>query len=172
MAKLVSLREFARQQGVSLKAVQKAINSGRIRLETRGGKKGLDPEVAALEWEESTDPAKQRKEDASPSQSSAASRVYADSRAAKESYAARMAELDYKEKAGSLASVDKVKLGAFQTARIVRDGLQGMSARISGKLAAESDPVKVQIILDEEINRALMELVREGREKTGVTDAG
>ncbi len=175
MAKLVSLREFARIRGVSLKAVQKAIESGRITVEKENGLKGIDPDKANDDWDSSTDPAKQTTAtrngghgpEAAPQ--TVASRVYADSRAAKESFAAKMAKLEYELRAGSLAEVSKVNLAAFQAGRIVRDYLSGMSARIAGKLAAETDPVKVQIILDAEINRALIELARQGREKTGVT---
>lgn len=154
-------------RGVRLSAVQKAIASGRIKKETRGGKAGIDPETAGPDWDASTDPSQQRKEQPTPN---VASRVFAESRAAKESFAAKMAKLEYEMKSGTLAQVDKVKLGAFQSGRIVRDYLSGMSARIAGKLAAETDPVKIQIILDAEINKSLIELARQGREKTGVID--
>src|SRR5665213_1171051 len=129
MAKLVSLRAFAEMRGVNLNAVQKAIASGRIKKETRGGKTGIDPETAGPDWDASTDPSKQRDEPPS-AKASLSSRVCADSRAAKESFAAKVAKLDYEHKACLLAEVSKVSLGAFNAGRIVRDYLTQMSARI------------------------------------------
>lgn len=53
----VSLREFARQRGVSLAAVQKAIATGRIHKLPDGK---IDPKAAGAEWDANTSKAQQR----------------------------------------------------------------------------------------------------------------
>lgn len=58
---MISLRKFAKQRGVALAAVQKAIASGRISAESiernaKGRICGIDPERANREWDEHTDP--------------------------------------------------------------------------------------------------------------------
>ncbi len=62
---LVTLREYARLRGVTLKAVQKAVNSGRISIakeEKHGNQvwKFVDPDQADSEWNENTDLEQQR----------------------------------------------------------------------------------------------------------------
>jgi hypothetical protein len=59
VADYVSLREFARRQGVTLGAVQKAIASGRVtavRRDEAGRLTGVEPELAAEQWGRNTDP--------------------------------------------------------------------------------------------------------------------
>ncbi len=57
----VSRREYARLRGVSESAVRKAIASGRISVEADGS---IDPERADRQWDERTDPSRQRGEHA------------------------------------------------------------------------------------------------------------
>ena len=57
----VSRREYARLRGVSESAVRKAIQTGRISVEPDGT---IDPVRADREWDERTDPARQRGEHA------------------------------------------------------------------------------------------------------------
>jgi len=80
------------------------------------------------------------------------------SRAVKSLYEARMAKIEFEEKAGTLVKADAVKVEAFKKARQVRDALLTMPERISGQLAAETDPHKCHQMLTAEITAALMEL--------------
>jgi hypothetical protein len=57
----VSRREYARLRGVSESAVRKAIAAGRITVEPDGT---IDPEKADRQWDERTDPTRQRGEHA------------------------------------------------------------------------------------------------------------
>lgn len=60
MQAFVSLREFARQRGVTLAAVQKAIESGRVtavRRSESGRLKGIDLIAGTEQWNARTDPA-------------------------------------------------------------------------------------------------------------------
>lgn len=61
MADWVSLREFARRQGVTLQAVQKAIATHRIsaaavQREDSGRLRAVDADQAAIDWHRNTDP--------------------------------------------------------------------------------------------------------------------
>lgn len=57
---LMGYREYARHRGCTLKAVQKAIKAGRIKLVLAdGNKERIDSEQADADWVENTDPAKQ-----------------------------------------------------------------------------------------------------------------
>ena len=60
MGKKVSMREYARQRGVHLNAVQTAVKTGRIH-KTDDGK--IDVDAANKEWFMNTDPAKSHKTD-------------------------------------------------------------------------------------------------------------
>jgi hypothetical protein len=53
----ISRREYARLRGVSESAVRKAIQTGRISVAADGT---IDPAVADRQWDERTDPARQR----------------------------------------------------------------------------------------------------------------
>jgi hypothetical protein len=55
----ISLREFARRRGVDLRAVQKAIESGRVtavRRDERGRLVGIEVAAATMQWDMNTDP--------------------------------------------------------------------------------------------------------------------
>ncbi|MDZ4678408.1 MAG: hypothetical protein SGI74_12965 [Oligoflexia bacterium] len=126
----------------------------------KDGNPKINPITADKEWEQTTDPSKQRNnegEDSSSSQS------YLKARAVRETYQARIAKLEFEEKTGKLIDAEKVKLEAFEVARIVRDALLNIPNRISNELAGEPDPVKVHKLLSQEITRALEELVRANR---------
>jgi hypothetical protein len=56
---LMGYREYARHRGCALRAVQKAIEAGRIKVVEIDGKARIDSEQADREWTENTDPAKQ-----------------------------------------------------------------------------------------------------------------
>lgn len=85
---------------------------------------------------------------------------YAQSRAIREAYAARMAKLEFEEKSGRLIGVDKVKVEAFKVARTVRDAILNIPDRISNELASfAGDPGRVHQRLTEELVLALEELV-------------
>jgi len=80
---------------------------------------------------------------------------YAQSRAVREAYQARLAKLDYEQRSGKLVEVDKVKASAFRTARTVRDGLLNLPDRVAHELAHETDPARVHLRLSKEIRTVL-----------------
>jgi hypothetical protein len=63
MANLLGIRAYARRRGVSHTAVQKAVNSGRLKdsvCRDRQGQIRIDADVADREWGDNTDKAQQR----------------------------------------------------------------------------------------------------------------
>jgi hypothetical protein len=56
---LMGYREYARHRACTLRAVQKAIEAGRIKLVDDNGKSWIDSEQADRDWTDNTDPAKQ-----------------------------------------------------------------------------------------------------------------
>lgn len=67
----------------------------------------------------------------------------------------RKAWLENQQKEGRLVDRSVVAKEAFEADRIIREGLFNMSARISGKLAAETDPARLAILLDAAVRECL-----------------
>jgi hypothetical protein len=165
----VSLRAYAKHRGVTLKAVQKAIQSGRIRT-TGDGK--IDVEQADADWKRNTGPRQSsiasssppprrspapppelpRQDVAGPGQLD-----YARARAVRENYLARLAKIEYEERSGKLVSRDEVQVAAFNKFRTFRDGMLNIPDRVSAMVAAEPDASKVHAALTTEIRKALLE---------------
>jgi len=165
---VVSLRAYAKHRGVTLKAVQKAIQSGRIRT-TSDGK--IDVDRADADWVRNTGPrqasiassspaprrAQTPAESPRPEPAAAGPLDYARARAVRENYLARLAKIEFEERSGKLVSRDEVQVAAFNKFRTFRDGMLNIPDRVAAVLAAESDPVRVHEILATEIRKALLE---------------
>ena len=151
----LSLRAYARHRGVSLAAVQKAIQTGRIQT-TPAGK--IDVEQADQDWERNTNygptPATGDAPVSGPS--------YAQSRAIREAYLVRLAKIEYEERLGKLISRDEVQVAAFNKFRMFRDGMLNIPDRVAAVLAAESDTHQVHEMLAVEIRKALNEFTDGG----------
>lgn len=80
---------------------------------------------------------------------------YAQSRAIREAYQARLAKLEYEERAGKLVSIDAVKVEAFKVHRQVRDAMLNIPDRCAAQLSVINDPIEVHSFLLAEINAAL-----------------
>ncbi len=162
MSKGLSITAYARHRGVSHVAVLKAIKAGRIEKEADGT---IDPVKADAAWERNTNQAQQRKatkqSETSRNDVEAEAPVgppivnsgpnFAQSRAIKEAYNARLAKLSYEEKSGALVRTDNVKVAWFNTLRVVRDRTLNLPDRLAPILAAETDPKVVREMLEEEL---------------------
>lgn len=168
----VGVREYARLRNVAPEAVNKAIKSGRLNASITRDKRGwprIDPEIADQEWGEFTHPThggdRRKKPDQEDEQviprAGNAAQTFAQSRAVKEAYLARLAKLEFEEKSGRLVNADGMKNEAFKLARIVRDAILNIPDRISAELAAETEPFKVHTRLTEELRVALEALAAE-----------
>ena len=140
----LSLRAYAKHRGVTLKAVQKAIESGRIHT-TSDGK--LDVSQADAEWARNTGP-KARRTVAQPApaapqpeqfrpEPAAGVLDYARARAIIANYEARLIKLDYEERLKKLVNADEVSVAAFNLFRMFRDRMLNIPDRVSGALIAE-----------------------------------
>jgi hypothetical protein len=159
---LVSLRQYAKHRAVSHTAVEKAVKQGRIKL-TEGK---IDVEAADRDWSRNSSPVnapKPRSHTAAVANGPTSGPTYAQSRAVRELYLARLAKIEFEERASKLVSRDEVTVAAFTTARTVRDNLLNIPDRVAAMLAAEDDPTRVHEILSEEIRKALIELSRDHR---------
>jgi hypothetical protein len=181
----MSLRAYARHRGVSLRAVQKALASGRISARSDGR---LDAHVADANWVRNTAPRplpasalvnKRAKKPATPAASPQSTHHHAEprtaaresndppklesgleyskARAVRESYLARMAKIDFEERSAKLVSADEVKVAAFNRFRQFRDGVLNIPDRLAAVLAAETDPSRVHAALATEIRKVLLE---------------
>ena len=160
----MNVSAYARHRGVSHVAVLKAIKTGRIAKEPDGT---IDPAKADAGWSRNTSPAQQRK----PAKEKTASErpaepppnpvgvnsgpSYAQSRAIKEAYNARLAKLEYEEKSGILIRTDTVKVSWFNVLRVLRDRTLNLPDRLAPILAAEMDPKQVRELLDTELRQIL-----------------
>ena len=185
----MSLRAYARHRGVSLRAVQKALASGRISARKDGR---VDADVADANWERNTAPRPRpaskpvnktaSKEVASPASPQSARHhsdpprrepaepprlesglEYSKARAVRESYLARLAKIDFEERTEKLVSRDEMQVAAFSRFRMFRDGMLNIPDRLAAVLAAETDPRHVHELLATEIRKALTEFADANR---------
>jgi pyruvate/2-oxoglutarate dehydrogenase complex dihydrolipoamide acyltransferase (E2) component len=179
----MSLRAYARHRGVSLRAVQKALQSGRISAREDGR---LDAPAADANWARNTAPRPQPAAGprqptnltkvANPAPSSpsvhhphTASRQpneapklesgleYSKARAVRETYMARLAKIDFEERTEKLVSADEVRVASFNRFRQFRDGMLNIPDRLAAVLAAEANARRVHELLANEIRKALQE---------------
>ena len=183
-AEPMSLRAYARHRGVSLRAVQKALASGRISTRADGR---LDADVADANWARNTAPrplpasTPPKKRANKPATSAASPQSahhhaeprpairepdpprlesgleYSKARAVRESYLARLAKIDFEERSAKLVSADEAKVAAFNRFRQFRDGVLNIPDRLAAVLAAETDPSRVHATLATEIRKVLLE---------------
>lgn len=185
----MSLRAYARHRGVSLRAVQKALASGRIAAREDGR---LDADVADRNWARNTAPRPRPaskpvsrvpiKEVASPASPQSSHHhsdpprreppeppklesglEYSKARAVRESYLARLAKIDFEERTEKLVSRDEIQVAAFNRYRTFRDGMLNIPDRLAAVLAAEADPRQVHELLSTEIRKALTEFADANR---------
>ncbi|WP_419835375.1 hypothetical protein [Endozoicomonas atrinae] len=159
--KLLSQSEFARRQGWSRQYVGKLVKSGKITLVN--GK--VDPEQAQAAIKAQSEPSTELRAKsqsgtilpASPTDSRQAV-DFVTARTMREAFKAKMAKMEYEEKAGKLTDASKVREEAFRAGRIVRDSLLGIPDRLSDVLAAENDPAQVRQLLMGEFENILQAL--------------
>lgn len=80
---------------------------------------------------------------------------FIESQARREMFKANLTELEYLEQVGKLIPAEQVDREWFELARLVRDTMLNIPARIADQLAHETDQRKVQDMLEAEIYQAL-----------------
>lgn len=164
----ITITEYARRKGCSRTAVYKAIAAGRIDkgLIVEGENKFIDPDVADAEWVRNHNPAYERTtksggktvnvEKTEEQQPTIAPNNEATLAAAKRAHAvfkAKMAELEYKEKLGTLVDKKQVYDSLFAFGKELRTAVLGVPERvIDGILAADNRHDAFSILYDELVN--------------------
>ncbi len=87
---------------------------------------------------------------------------FIESQARREMFKANLTELEYLEQVGMLIPAEQVDREWFELARLVRDTMLNIPARIADQLAQETDQRKVQDMLEAEIYQALESIVDNG----------
>jgi hypothetical protein len=159
MGKLLSVNAFSKLVDVSHTAVAKAIKSGRLLrsvvLKDDGSIKGIDPELGLEEWSENSpgvvSPKTKALNDEDLPLPSGLS--YADARAVREVYQARLAKLLYEEKMGRLVDAENAEKEFFELGRTVRNSVLTVPDRYGHELAAETDVNR----FTEKLTRVLIE---------------
>ena len=150
----ISMRAYAQQRGVSHEAVRKAIASGRIHPEPDGS---IDPIKADAQWDRHT-------RTVPPPQTSDDTRGvdYYKARAVSETYAARLAKLEFEERSEKLVSKADTDTLFFTLARQLRDRLQQIPNKVAPEIVAlvvaKPDVRGVADLLEASIREALSEL--------------
>jgi hypothetical protein len=82
-----------------------------------------------------------------------------EARKKKEYWLGKQAELKYRKESGEYIEKDVVEREAFNTARLLRDKLMSIGDRVSPLVAAQSDRFVCKQIIDDEIYRALNDVI-------------
>ncbi len=163
----ISSTALAKKLGVSDRRIRDGVRDGLLSESvtiTKHGKQNrykFNEELALKEWADNIDPAKQRdpeKAAETRSMNGPGGSNYQKAKGIKEYYAAKLAELDYQQKAGKLVSADRVKAESFKIGRRVRDSLLGVPERIAAEIAVMDDPRQISIYVKEQLALALKDL--------------
>ena len=131
----ISLRAYARHRGCVHTTVRKALERGWIvALRREGGRVLLDSDDCDARWAAAQGQAEQRTEQRQRERSEA-SHAFANARAVREGYRARMAGLEHDVATGKLVDADDVKVAAFNRARAARDALMAIPDRVAPAIA-------------------------------------
>jgi hypothetical protein len=166
-----SLRAYARHRGCTLRAVQKAVESKRISL--TGGK--VDFEQADRDWQKNTfvgaslgQQAKTKPVPIAPVQRTGPdpNQQYLAARAAKETFLAKKAQLEYEQQAGKLMETQKGSEYASSFSQLIKDHLLALPDRLAPILAAVDDAEAARKILIGDVGVVLKKLNK------AISDAG
>lgn len=175
MGKMMGLREYARHReasglpGTTLRAVQKAVESGRIStIPDAKGKTKIDPAVADIQWSNNTDPDQSARANAgrritlggTGHSESNEQNAYWDARTRREIAEASKAELELEEMAGNLVDKDGTRRAAFEVGRVLRDMILAVPTKLAGELSALSDTRAIEARMREELRKPLDQMAR------------
>lgn len=196
MSDLMGRNEYARHRGCAPNAVKKAEDDGRIAAAVVRDEQGvfvaIKWQLADQLWAQNTDPAEAARTrpaaiapvqqeilpsaDAPapgtepPAPTSTDQADYLASRAKRENFQAKTAELEYLQAIGELVPAGEAREVAFRRYRTLRDKMLNIPERVASVIAAERDPARVHKLLTDEIKRVLNELSENARsEITGGT---
>jgi hypothetical protein len=166
----ISVPEFAKLAGVTKSAISRAIAQGRLKqsvFKKANGHYEIDPKVGMIEFttRRRRTSAGTRLDPEPPTGS------VIDSEQKLKHFQAELARVKFEQQSGKLLDAEKVKSEAYKIARIVRDGVLGIPARLSSELAGMTDPFEIEQLLDRELSTALKNLSKEIEFHTDEVDA-
>jgi len=160
LSESLSIREYARHRGCWHTTVIKALASGRIKKDRKGG---INPVQADRDWPRNTGHRilKQKSIKGRGSAPPSSSEIgYSKARAVRETFLARTAQLNYEVQSGVLVKRAEMEAATFNLARTFRDQMLNIPERISAIVAAERDPRNCHDILTAEIRKALISFAK------------
>ncbi len=170
MAELITQAEYARRRDVSRQYIHRLVTQGKIPTDEL---KRIDPEIADAVLAQLSDPARRlndMSEDpdsmaaenddqgAAAEQSGNGHTSFAKFRSAREAYQAKLAQLDYEERAGKLVRKDEIDREAFEAARLIRDRFLALPQELGGTLVGMTDEKEIIQYLRAKIRDALMDV--------------
>lgn len=162
----ITQTEFAKRIGVSQQAVWKAMKNGRISKRPEDGK--LNWNTEREKWYGNKDLAKVREHNAPAGDDNSSS--FNKAKLAKETFTAKLRQLEYEKEAGRLIPRDEVKISLFRFMRITRDAILSIPDRVSSELAARLvshlKPLLVKHVGEKEANKILQDVDLQDIEKT------
>ena len=167
----ITVREYARVKGVSVAAIHRQIKTGKVKA-TRRGRAWVIDLADGTEANTSTNPsgmAPGELDEANPVGDGAA---LLRAKVQKEQAMARLKDMEAKQRAGELVEASQVEKMAADCARKVRNNLTRIPGKCAAEWAAETDPHKLEILMDAEIRAALEELADEIDEDGEPEDGG
>lgn len=175
----VSLREFARRNEWNPGYAHKLKMAGRLVMVQEGDKELVDFEASMRRIEQSRDLGKEHMIDVNaqqraahrmprsaagehsapngPAGGSSTNSTYHQAKTAREVYEAKNAQLDFEERSGRLVNVEVVRAKLQAKFAAVREAMRQIPARLTPIVAAESDPMVVQVLMQREIDSVLTE---------------
>lgn len=177
---LVSVTDFAKAEGILRNTLLDWVNQKLVSVEYIGDRRFIDPSKARAQVAELKNK-KLQSVSASPVMGDlnteglvpgedtvpTTGMTFASAKTHKEAFAAREAELRYREKAGLVVSKADVERRAYEAGRVIRERFMAIPDRLSAALAAEPDARKVHTMLTEEIFNTLNTLAQEAPELEG-----
>lgn len=177
-----SLRTYAKSRDISHEAVRQAIKSGRLKksiVYVKGEPKIGDEALADQEWAANTDQSKPRNRitgdpkhrrgkdepmqamaNDAGAENSGRGPSYAQSRAIREAYAARLEKIAYEKETGKLVNADAARVAIFNTARKARDMLMAVPDRVAPLVVGQMDAHEIHRILTDEVRRIAAEIAK------------
>jgi hypothetical protein len=171
---MISLREFARRNGVSAEAVSKAVKTGR--LPAHDGK--LDPVEAQAAWDRGRDPARAgRKLKPEPQTSPAGERPpsapasfpsgfgghsFSEVKTRREQVLLARDQVELKRLLGELVDATQVRREIDSMIYNVKSKLLALGHKLAPRLAVENDAARCKEMVDDEIRQILTDLAASG----------
>ena len=172
MADLITQAELGRRLGVTRQYIYKLVKQGKIQkvgdlidydTASEAIKSIADPARSSIISTDSEAPEFSGVPAARPKPKSSKKRqpTFAEAKTMKEIFSAKLAKLRYEEEAGLLISRSVIKDSAHICGRTIKEVLLSLPARVMDQLAIETDPRKINAILEVEVRDSLSVLVEE-----------